>query len=231
MTEQGKTFEAVEIDGRDATTIWKNRIRGYGMTRVADAVANPHNWRLHTEDQYAVLDAGLVEVGIVQNIIVNVTSGNMIDGHGRILHAMKRGEEFWPTTFVELSHAEELKVLMILDPIAAMARTDEERAISLSEIVETESDAIKELMARVTAQEEDAGTKNKDGVTEFNFTRELKEAQHYVVFAFDNEFDWNVIVERFSISSTHSLDSREGYERKGTGRVLDGAKLLSAIGA
>lgn len=227
MNEQ--TFQAVEIEGRGATTIWQNRIAGYGMTRVADAVANPNNWRIHTQDQFDVLDAGLVEVGIVQNIIINTTTGNMVDGHGRILLAMKRGEEFWPTTFVTLTHDEERKVLMILDPIAAMAGVDAEKALSLAEIIDTESDAIKALMDRITEQET-AASKQPE-TTEFNFTRELKETAQYVVFAFDNEFDWNVVVEAFGITAAHSLDSKPGYERKGTGRVLDGKKLLSILGA
>lgn len=226
--EQG--FQAVEIDGREATTVWQNRIRGYGMSRVDEVVGNPYNWKVHTKDQFDVLDAGLIEVGIVQNIIINTTTGNMIDGHGRILLALKKGETFFPTTFVELTAEEERKVLMILDPIAQMAAIDAEKAQSLSEIIETESDAIKALMQRITEQETDA-TKKTEAPTEFNFTRELKEKQNYVVFAFDNEFDWNVIVERFGIETAHSLDSRAGYERAGVGRVLDGQKLLSLIGA
>jgi hypothetical protein len=225
-----KTFQAVEVDGREATTVWRNRIRGYGMTRVADAVANPNNWKIHTKDQFDVLDGGLAEVGIVQNIIINVTTGNMVDGHGRILHALKKGEEYWPTTFVELSRDEENKVLMILDPVAAMAATDEEKAVNLASVIETESDAIKALMARITAAEDDT-KKKPESATEFNFTRELKEKQNYVLFAFDNEFDFNVVVEAFGIKTAHSLDSRPGYERAGIGRVLDGQKLLALLGA
>lgn len=224
-------FEAVEIDGRDATTVWRNRIRGYGMASVEQVVANPHNWKIHTADQFDVLDAGLSEVGIVQNIIINTTTGNMIDGHGRILHALKRGEKYFPATYVELPHDEELKVLAILDPIATLARSDDDKARELASIVETESDAIRAMLARMSAEEDSAGGKDKEQTTEFNFTRELKEKQNYVVFAFANEFDWNVIVERFGIEGAHSLDSKPGYERKGIGRVLDGAKLLAVLGA
>lgn len=64
---------------------------------------------------------------------------------------------------------------------------------------------------------------------EIPFTPELLEEQNYVLFYFNNSLDWNVIKEFFKIAPAQALDSREGYERVGIGRVLDGHKLLTLI--
>lgn len=64
---------------------------------------------------------------------------------------------------------------------------------------------------------------------EIPFTPELLEEQNYVLFYFNNQLDWQVIRDFFKIASVQALDSREGYERIGIGRVLDGSKLLTLI--
>lgn len=58
------------------------------------------------------------------------------------------------------------------------------------------------------------------------FTKELLEEQNYLVFTFDNVMDWQVAKDKFGIKAVDALDSREGYEKRGVGRVLDGKLLL-----
>jgi ParB-like chromosome segregation protein Spo0J len=61
---------------------------------------------------------------------------------------------------------------------------------------------------------------------EVEFTEELYEEHNYIVLYFDNELDWQVAKEVFNIKPKLALDSREGYERKGTGRVVKGSEIL-----
>ena len=65
---------------------------------------------------------------------------------------------------------------------------------------------------------------------EIEFSSELLEAQNYIVFAFDNIMDWQVVKERFGIRAVGALDSKKGYRREGTGRVLNGKALLEVLG-
>ena len=64
---------------------------------------------------------------------------------------------------------------------------------------------------------------------ELEFTSELLEENNYIVFYFNNAIDWNFVKETLDIKSVKSLDSKEGYERIGIGRVLNGQKLIDLL--
>lgn len=60
---------------------------------------------------------------------------------------------------------------------------------------------------------------------------ELKTFEHhdYVVFVFDNQMDWLNVVSRFGL---HKVDAGWGKAHKiGLGRVINGSKLVAALGA
>lgn len=64
---------------------------------------------------------------------------------------------------------------------------------------------------------------------EMEFSEELLEEHQYVVLYFDNTLDWQVAREVLGIKSVHMADSREGYERKGIGRIIKGNKVIEEI--
>ena len=69
----------------------------------------------------------LDSVGWVQEIIVNKTTGHLVDGHLRVELARQRGETEIPVKYVELEPWEENLILASLDPIAGLARRNSER--------------------------------------------------------------------------------------------------------
>lgn len=97
-----------------------------------ELVPNPRNWRTHPSEQQRALAGALGEVGWVAEVLVNRTTGNVVDGHLRIQLALARGEPTVPVTYVELSDEEERVVLASLDPIAAMADAE---ASALTELL------------------------------------------------------------------------------------------------
>jgi hypothetical protein len=103
---------------------WRNRIVGSGEASPAELLANPRNWRTHPPDQRAALTGSLAEVGWVAQVLVNRTTGHVVDGHARLDEAMARSEPTVPVLYVELSAEEEALVLATLDPIGAMATAD-----------------------------------------------------------------------------------------------------------
>ena len=109
-----------------ATAAWRNRIVGSGEEPASDLMANPKNWRKHPKAQEQALGGVLDEVGYVQQVIKNVQTGVLIDGHLRVEMAAKRGETV-PVLYVDLNQEEEDLVLATLDPIGAMAATSTER--------------------------------------------------------------------------------------------------------
>jgi DNA modification methylase len=113
-----------------AAPAWRNRIVGHGEVAASSLAANPKNWRVHPKAQQAALDGVLREVGWVQNVIVNQRTGFVVDGHARVAMAVQRGEQV-PVVYVDLSEEEEALVLATLDPLSAMATTDEAMLASL----------------------------------------------------------------------------------------------------
>lgn len=102
----------------------RNRIVGTGEIDPRELKANPRNWRKHPSAQRGAIHHSLERVGWVQGVLLNKTTGNMIDGHLRVEDAIDAGEATVPYTEVELTEAEELEVLATLDPIGAMAETN-----------------------------------------------------------------------------------------------------------
>jgi hypothetical protein len=125
---------------------WQNRIVGYGEEAPDQLLANPLNWRTHPKKQQDALSGVLNEVGLVQNVIVNRTTGHMIDGHARVLLAMREEQPSVPITYVDLTEAEEAKVLAVLDPIGGLAGMDDERLDELLANVHTDDPALQDLL-------------------------------------------------------------------------------------
>jgi DNA modification methylase len=127
---------------------WRNRIIGHGEQPAISFMANPLNWRIHPKAQRDALTGILGDVGWVQSVIVNKTTGNVVDGHARIEEALKLGDDT-PVPFVEveLSEEEEQKILLTLDPVAAMATADKANLDALLRDVSTTSEAMQEMLA------------------------------------------------------------------------------------
>lgn len=133
---------------------WRNRIVGYGEEDPRTLVANPLNFRRHPDRQRAATVGSLAEVGWVDTVTVNRTSGRVVDGHLRIEEALRAGEASVPVTYVELSEDEERLVLATFDPITAMADIDNETLDELLRSVNTADAGLQAALAELAA---DAG--------------------------------------------------------------------------
>ena len=79
-------------EAREAPPAWRNRIAGHADVAPAELVPNPRNWRTHPDDQQRALAGALGEVGWVAEVLVNRTTGHVVDGHLRIELALARDE-------------------------------------------------------------------------------------------------------------------------------------------
>ena len=120
------------------TKKYANRIVGSGIMNPADIKANPQNWRKHPASQGKALDEVLGSVGWIQEVIINKTTGNLIDGHLRVETALKNKETEIPVKYVELTEDEERIALATFDPISAMAEQDAEILKQLLADIESE---------------------------------------------------------------------------------------------
>lgn len=125
---------------------WKNRIVGYSEEAPDQLLANPQNWRTHPGSQADALRGVLADVGIVQNVIANRRTGYLVDGHLRVMEALKAGQPTIPVTWVDLSEAEEALILSTIDPLSAMAGTDAAKLDEVLRDVSTDNAAVQQML-------------------------------------------------------------------------------------
>lgn len=131
---------------------WRSRIVGRGDESPTALVANPSNYRKHPKAQAAALAGVLSEVGWVQDVIVNKTTGHLVDGHLRLSLALERKEPTIPVVYVELTEAEESLVLATIDPLAALAQTDAAALDALLRSVSTGDAAVQAMLSELANQ-------------------------------------------------------------------------------
>ena len=132
----------------------RSRIVGEGVEAPDQLLANPNNWRRHPKVQLDALEGMLQHVGWVQRVVVNRTTGHMVDGHARVELALKRNEPEVPVLYVELTPEEESVVLAALDPIGGLAETDQSMLDTLlHEIGETGDRQLDEFLASLRGEE------------------------------------------------------------------------------
>lgn len=89
----------------------------------------------------------LDQVGFVQSIIVNRSSGFVVDGHARVALAISKHQPSVPVVYVELEDAEERMVLATLDPLSALATSDADQLAALLDGLEPADAAVRSLLA------------------------------------------------------------------------------------
>jgi hypothetical protein len=140
---------------------WQSRIVGSGEEAPDQLLANPANWRIHPRHQQEALMGVLAEVGWVQQVIVNRTTGHLVDGHLRVQVALQQDAPMVPVLYVELTPAEEALILATLDPLAALAATDAHKLEALLHDTSTGDQHLQQMLATLA---EGAGLVPPDGM-------------------------------------------------------------------
>jgi ParB/Sulfiredoxin domain len=134
---------------------WRNRVASFSMEVPEDLLANPANARRHPARQRETLTASLDEIGWIAPVIVNDTTGFVIDGHARIEEAISNGEAVIPVVHVDLTPDEERLALATFDPITGLAVFDQERLDDLIASIETDSSPLNDLLASLSGEDVD----------------------------------------------------------------------------
>lgn len=171
-----------------AASLIRSRIVGHGDVNPEELLANPLNFRRHPGNQMEALRGSMKELGWIKTILVNKTTGHVIDGHARVEEAMRQGLPTIPVTLLELTPEEERLALAVLDPITELAHQD---AAILSELlaqVETEDAGLLALLNKLdpdTSDNDIAG--HYHGMPEFE--QEAASGVRIVVVHFRTEED------------------------------------------
>lgn len=139
----------------DTTNIvpeWKNRIVSSGTMPADQFLAHERNWRKHPPVQQMAIKSVLDKVGWVQSVVVSARSGKVLDGHMRVEAALTHGDQtLVPYIEVDLTEEEENLILATLDPISAMAITDESLLADLLNGFESEDQDLLATLSVISA--------------------------------------------------------------------------------
>lgn len=125
----------------------KDRIKELRRVKASELLPNPKNWRTHPESQKNALKGVLAEVGIADAVLAReLPDGQLmlIDGH---LRAETSGDAKVPVLVLDVNEAEADKILLTLDPLAAMATSDKVKLDEILREVDTSSEAVQEMLA------------------------------------------------------------------------------------
>jgi len=93
------------------TTAWPNLIAGHGSRAPHSLDLNPLNPTGHGPDDMERIDANPMEFGWIQPVTVNQVTGHVIDGHSRVRLAITHGQKLVPVTYVDLTAAQEARLM------------------------------------------------------------------------------------------------------------------------
>ncbi len=97
-----------------------------------DLKANEKNWRQHPRRQRQAYQALKAKVGWAGACLYNESTGRLVDGHMRVDEAIKNKESVVPVLISSWDESQENLLLAQLDPIGALASTNQEALASLT---------------------------------------------------------------------------------------------------
>jgi DNA modification methylase len=117
----------------------------------------PWNWRAHPQAQKDALAGSIEELGFFDPLdVYEAEDGRLVltDGHARrdLVDERIGPDTLLPVIVTDFTEAEAKKANLIKDPLAGMAQANTEQLAHLLRNVETNDDALKEMLAGLAAQ-------------------------------------------------------------------------------
>ena len=158
------------------------------------------------------------EFGFKVPIVID-KDGVIVAGHTRYKASKKLGIEKVPCIIADDLTDEQIKAYRLADnKVGESAKWDEGLlGAELSEILNIDMEMFDFDLTVDEVEEEEP---------EVEFTQELGEENNYIVLMFDNSVDWLQAQSLFDLKPVKALDSKQGFQRVGLGRVIDGTKFI-----
>lgn len=146
----------------------------------------------------------------------------IIAGHTRYKASKKLGIEKVPCIIADDLTEEQIKAYRLADnKVGESAKwNDDLLNAELSEILNIDMEMFDFDLNIEEVEEEEP---------EIEFTQELGEENNYIVLMFDNSVDWLQAQSIFDLKPVKALDSKQGFQRVGLGRVIDGTDFINKL--
>ena len=123
----------------------RDRVKELRRVPASELRANPKNWRTHPPAQKAAILGIIEDIGFADAVLARETDDGLelIDGH---LRQEVMGDQEVPVLIIDVTEEEADKMLLTLDPLAAMATSDDKRLKALLATVSSDDDAVGALL-------------------------------------------------------------------------------------
>jgi len=196
------------------------------ISKINIAKYNPRKNLNQNDKEYQAIKKSIEEFDLVEPLVWNERTGNLVGGHQRLKVLMAQGENEVDVSVVNLPLVKEKALNIALNKVNG----------------EWENNLLKDLLFEIDNSDFDIGitgfskeeiknmmTANVD--EEFTIPEmELKsfESYDYIVVVFKNTFDWLNAIQKFGISKV-DCSFIKNKKKIGIGRVVDGTKFLKNI--
>lgn len=140
----------------------RNRIIEHVQIRAGDLVPHPLNFRRHSSAQRAALAASYDEVGFARSLLgYRLDDGRiqLIDGH---LRRDLDPDMLVTVEVLNVTNEEARKLLLTLDPLAALADSDDEMLAKLTASTQAESQELNDLWQSLLKEKPDLPTPDEE---------------------------------------------------------------------
>ncbi len=130
----------------------RDRVKELRRVRANELLPSPRNWRTHPKAQREALQGLLAEVGYADALLAReLPTGELqlIDGH---LRAETTPDAKVPVLVLDVTEEEADKLLVSLDPLAAMAGADPAKLDELLKSVSTNSEAVAKMLGDLAVE-------------------------------------------------------------------------------
>lgn len=188
----------------------RDRIIDFRRVRASELAPNPRNWRTHPKAQADALRGVLAEIGYADALLARETPEGLqlIDGH---LRAETTPDQDVPVLVTDLTEAEADKLLLTLDPLAAMAGADKGALEALLREVKTGDAALTAMLAAMAQKNGiDLSDPTADPGADLDQAAELHEK-------------WGTATGQLWLVGRHRLLCGDATSADDVARLLDGA--------
>ena len=198
--------------------------------KVKDLITYIRNNKEHPKEQVNMIANSIKEFGFNQPLVID-NNNVVVVGHGRLLAAKELWLEDVPCVRMEDLTEEQINKYRILDNKLNESEWDvlklKEELNELGDMNFGDLELTKEDLFPELFLEADLGGNKEE--PEIKFTEELGEENNYIVLFFDDSVDWLQAQSLFGLETVDALDSKEGYRRRGVGRVINGTEFMNKL--
>lgn len=198
--------------------------------KVGDLIPYIRNNKEHDKEQVKMIANSIKEFGFNQPLVID-WNNVVVVGHWRLLAAKELWLEDVPCVRMEDLTEEQINKYRILDNKLNESDWDvlnlKEELNGLEDMNFGDLELTKEDLFPDLFLEADLGGKEEE--PEIKFTEELGEENNYIVLFFDDSVDWLQAQSLFGLETVDALDSKEGYRRRGVGRVINGTEFMNKL--